>query len=135
DGRTVEHDVAAKRLLELRTRHLHVLVDAEDVGELQSQEADVAVAHEREHVAHSRIREVGRERWRRSHAGIIRSRAACCESRATPPGSTTIISRRVPDRCARPAFDATGRTAFPWPTHRPAYRLPPLALLSPEWRQ
>ena len=48
DRGPVEHDVAGERLLELRARNLDVLVDAEDVGELQPQEAHVLRRHEAE---------------------------------------------------------------------------------------
>ena len=50
DRRAVEHDVAVERLLELRRRNLDVLVDAENVGELKSQEADVVLRGELENV-------------------------------------------------------------------------------------
>ena len=41
DGRAVEHDPAVERLLELPVRHLDVLDDAEDVGELEAEELDL----------------------------------------------------------------------------------------------
>ncbi len=38
DRRPIEHDVAVERFLELPVRHLDILDDAQDVGELQAQE-------------------------------------------------------------------------------------------------
>jgi hypothetical protein len=59
DARAVEHDVAGERLLELRRGDLDVLVDAEDVGELESQEADVVLPGDLEDVLRGGALQVG----------------------------------------------------------------------------
>jgi hypothetical protein len=64
DRAAVEHDVAGQRLAELRRRHLDVLVDAEDVGELEAQEAHVLGTRAREHV-------VGRDAGGGGGSGLV----------------------------------------------------------------
>ena len=61
DRRAVEHDLAVERLLELAARHLDVLVDAEDVGELEPEEVHVELFGQLEHVALGGAAQVGRE--------------------------------------------------------------------------
>src|SRR3989442_193196 len=51
DRRAVEHDVALERLLELALGHLDVLVDAQDIRELEPQEADPLLLADLEEVA------------------------------------------------------------------------------------
>ena len=59
DRGSVEHDVAGQRLLELRRRDLDVLVDAEDVRELQSQEPDVVGGGEIQDILGASARGIG----------------------------------------------------------------------------
>ena len=61
DRRPVEHDLAVQRLLELAARHLDVLVDAQDVGELQPEEVDAeAAASSRMSSLRAPVRSVGK---------------------------------------------------------------------------
>jgi hypothetical protein len=61
DGRPVEHDLAAERLLELAARHFDVLVDAEDVGELEAEEIHPEAAGQGQHIVLPRTAQVGWE--------------------------------------------------------------------------
>ena len=98
DRRAVEHDVAGERLLELRRRDLDVLVDAEDVGELQAQEADVVLPGELEDVLR-RSRPSGRvtsAAWmvrRRLTMARPESSRACQIVRAAVARLGTLIAR------------------------------------------
>src|SRR6185437_8324488 len=62
DRRAVEHDVGVERLLELRCRHLHVLVHAEDVGELEAEESHFVGAGQLQNVFLGGACGVGNER-------------------------------------------------------------------------
>jgi hypothetical protein len=61
DRGPVEHDLAIEGLLELAPRHLDVLVDAQDVGELKPDEVDAEAVRQLQQLALPRTVKVGRE--------------------------------------------------------------------------
>ena len=61
DRRSIEHDLTVERLLELAARHLDVLVDSEDVGELEADEVDAEAPGELQHLGLPGSAQIGRK--------------------------------------------------------------------------
>ena len=77
DRGAVEHDLAVQGLLELAAGNLDVLVDAEDVGELESQEIDAEALSQLQNVLLAGTAQIGRKSVQ---GGTIASGARCFRS-------------------------------------------------------